>query len=90
MDVTYGKFCCVYKEHKGEKKCTILTVEGDRINYPCNIRTPRADLLTIKILINIVISTKDTYLMTLYISNFYLNSPLDIYNYIRLNITNLL
>ena len=56
-DVTYGKFVVDYRENKEEKKRVRLTVGGDRINYPDEVATPTADLLTVKLMINSVIST---------------------------------
>jgi len=49
---------------------------GDIINYhdPCAI--PTADLLTVKLLINSLISTKRTKFCNLDIKKFYLNTPL--------------
>ncbi len=53
----------------------------DRIHYPSNAGTPTADLLTIKILINSIISTAGAKFMTMDIKDFYLNTPMARYNY---------
>jgi hypothetical protein len=44
---------------------------------------PTADLLTIKLLINSVISTAGAKFMTMDIKDFYLNTPMDRYKYMR-------
>ena len=48
--------------------------------------TPTAELLTIKILLNSVISTPGAKFMTIDISNFYLNTPMDRYEYMRMKL----
>ena len=58
------------------------------INYPDDCGTPTADLLTVKLLFNSVISTKGAKFMSLDIKNFYLNTPLKRYEYLKLKLTN--
>ena len=69
-DVTYGKFVVDYRENKEEKERVRLTVGGDRINYPDEVATPTADLLTVKLMINSVISTPHARWMTVDINFF--------------------
>eukprot|EP00804_Cyclotella_cryptica_P012280 CCRYP_013858-RA/>CCRYP_013858-RA protein AED:0.31 eAED:0.31 QI:0/0/0/1/0/0.5/2/0/562 len=76
--------------HMAEKKepnRTRLVVGGDRINYPGEVATPTAEMLAAKILFNSVISTAR--FMTMGISNFYLNTPLQRPEYIRMKITDI-
>ena len=75
-DVTYGQFVCNERPEKEEVNRTRFTVGGDKINYPRAVSTPTAEMLVAKILFNSVISTKNAKLMTIDISNFYLNSLL--------------
>ena len=75
-DVTYGKFVCSVHPEIEEKNRTQLTVGGNRINYPNKVSTPTADMLLVKILFNIAISTKDAKFITGDIKNFYLMTPL--------------
>ena len=58
----------------------------DRTNCPFDCGTPTAELLTIKLLLNSVISTPGGKFMTINISNFYLNTQLDRYEYMRLKL----
>ena len=88
-DVTYGRIVCNYRDQKAEKHRTRLTVGGDRINYPDDCGTPTSDLLTVKLLLNGVISTPGAKFMTLDIKNFYLKTPMKRYEYLRLKITTL-
>ena len=65
MDVTYGQIVCDIREGKAEKNRTRLTVGGNRINYPGDVGTPTACLLTVKLLVNSVVSTAGAEFMTL-------------------------
>ena len=56
-DVSCRKINCHYREGKAEPNQVRLTAGGDRINFPGDIGTPTADLLTVKLLINNVLST---------------------------------
>ena len=64
-EVTYGRIVCDVREGKSDKKRTILTVGGNRINYTGDLGTPTACLLTVKILVNSVVSTAGAEFMTL-------------------------
>ena len=61
-------------------------VEGDRINYPGEVATPTACMVVAKLLFKSVVSTKGSKFMTMDISNFYLMTPLNQPEYIRINI----
>ncbi len=89
-DVTYGQFVCTERPEKKEKNRTRFTIGGNQINYPGEVATPTADLLVSKILFNSTISTPGAKLMTMDISNFYLNLPLPRPEYIRIKISNIL
>ena len=58
-DVTYGRIVCNIRDNKVETHRTRLTIGGDRINYPEDCGTPTANLLTVKLLLNSVISTPE-------------------------------
>ena len=62
---------------------------GNRVHYPGNAGTPTADLLTVKLLINSTISTPNAKYMTMDIKDFYLNTPMAQYEYMRLRIANM-
>ena len=77
------------RPEKKEKNRTRFTVGGDRINYPGEVATPTADMLVAKLLFNSVVSTKGARFMTMDISNFYLMTPLDIPEYIRMKLADI-
>ena len=84
--VTCAWFLCDYTPQKEEKYRTIITVGGDRINYPGNVTTRGADIITIKLLLNIVVSTPNARFITLDIKNFYLNTEMEIPEYMNIQI----
>ena len=55
--VTYGRIVVDYRPQKSEQNRTRLTVGGNRIQYNGIVRTPTADLVTVKLLFNSILST---------------------------------
>lgn len=80
---TYARFVCDIRPHKAEKTRTRITVGGNLISYPGSVTSKTADLITTKLLWNSVLSTPNAKYMTMDIKNYYLNTPLDRYEYIR-------
>ena len=69
-DVTYARIVCNYRlEKKDPNRCRI-TVGANMTNYPGDCGTPTAYLLTVKLLLDGVISTEGAGFMILDISNF--------------------
>jgi hypothetical protein len=66
-----------------------LVAGGDRVHYPGDADTPTADLLTITILINSIISTAGAKFMTIDTKDFYLNTPMARYEYMQLHIADM-
>jgi hypothetical protein len=87
-DVTYDRICCNVRPEKDDPNRVRLTVGGNRINYPGDCGTPTADLLTVKLLFNSIVSTKDAKFMSIDISNFYLNTPMERYEYLKMKYDN--
>ncbi len=81
-DVTYGLITCLIRPEKTDKpNRTRLVAGGDRVNYPYDTGTPTADLLTVKLLINSVISTPGARFFMMDIKNFHLCTPMSRYEY---------
>ena len=57
---------------------------GNLINFPGDVTTSTADLITNKLIFNSALSTKNTKLMCADIANFYLNNPMYRYEYMKL------
>jgi hypothetical protein len=49
---------------------------GNLVNYPDDCGTPTADLLTVKLLLNSIISTPNAKFMTINLKDFYLLTPM--------------
>ena len=61
--VTYSRIVCTHRPQKFEPDRSRLTAGGDRLDFPGETATPTADLTTIKLLWNLVISTpRDRYI----------------------------
>ncbi len=88
-EVSYGSFICNLKTNKEEKECTRLTLEEDCINYSENVRTPTADMIFFKCLTNSMISTPGAQCIILDIKDFYFNTPMKRYEYMRLKLTDI-
>ena len=85
-DITYGRIVITYKPHKADPNRPRLTLGGDRIVCIYDVSTPTSDLLSIKMLWKSVLSTPGAKYFTLDISNFYLGTPMDIPEYMRIPI----
>ena len=64
----------------------LVTAGGNLINYPGELTTRTADLSTTKILWNSVISTLGARYLCLDIKNFYLGTPMDRFEYMKMPI----
>jgi hypothetical protein len=85
-DITYGCICCNYWEQKKDAYQTHITMGGNLINYPGDCGTPTADLLTVKLLFNSVISTPQAKFMCIDIKDFYLCTLMSRYEYFRMKL----
>jgi hypothetical protein len=89
-DVTYSLITrLICPEKIDEPNRTRLVAGGDRVHYPGNARTPTADLITVKLLINSIILTTGAKFMTMDIKDFYLNTPMVQYEYMRLKLSDM-
>jgi len=75
------------RPEKAEPDRIRVTMGGDRINYPGDCGTPTANLLTVKLLLNSVISTAHAkFMMMIDIKDFYLMTPMDCYEYFQMKL----
>jgi hypothetical protein len=81
---TYLKIVAAIQLHKAEKYRIRFTVGGDRIEYSGPTSTPTAALPAIKILVNSIISTEGARFMTCDLKDFYLGTPLPVYEYMHI------
>jgi hypothetical protein len=85
-DETYARIVCTYRKGKKDKYRTRITMGGNLVNYPGDCGTPTADLLTVKLLLNSIISTPNAKFMTLDLKDFYLMTPMKRYEYFRMKL----
>jgi hypothetical protein len=69
------------RPNKENPRHVCFTVGGDRIEYPGEVSTKTAGLVTAKILISSVISTPEAWFCAFDIEDFYLNTPMERYKY---------
>ncbi len=89
-DVTYGLITTlIWPEKLDEPNRRRLVAGGDRVHYPGDAGTPTANLLTVKLLLNSIISTPNAKIMTMDIKDFYLNTPMAQYEDMRLRLADM-
>jgi hypothetical protein len=82
--VTYANPVCDYRPLKSDQYRVRLTVGGDRLPYASDAGAPAASLLEAKILFNSVISTPGARFAAADIKDYFLCSPMDVYEYIKI------
>ena len=76
-----------YRPQKPDPNRVRITAGGNLIKYPGKLTTRNADLTTSKVSRNSVLSIQDEKYMCIDIKNFYLGTPLDRYDYMRIPLT---
>ena len=84
--VTYARIVVDYRSQKEDPNRVRITVGGNLISYPHELTTRTADLTTFKTLANSTISTPRARFAAADAGNFYLNTPLDDPEYMRMPI----
>lgn len=82
--VTYARIVVDYRAQKTDPNRVRITVGGNLIDYPYELTTRTADLTTPKIMWNSVVSTRDASYICADVKNFYLCTPLDRPEYMRM------
>ena len=67
---------CNIRPQKKETYRIRITIGRNLLDYDSNIKTPIADLITLKLLLNSVLSTPEAKFMTINTKNFYLETKL--------------
>ena len=87
-DTAHARIICNVRQQKQEVNRTRLTYDGGNLVIPgVDLGTPTADLLTVKLLLNSVVYTKGARFACFDLKDFYLNTPLDRPEYLRMNIS---
>jgi hypothetical protein len=88
-DVTYGHVCVNYRPQKDDPNHTPLTISSNRVNSPRDCGMPTVDMVTVKLHLNSVISTKGARYCTIDLKDFYLITPMTYSEYMRMKIKDL-
>ena len=81
---TYLRIVANYRPQKEDPFRVRFTVGGNRIDYPGNVATPTAELATVKLHLNSVISDVKASYMTVDIKDYYLGTPMNRFEYMRI------
>jgi hypothetical protein len=79
-----------YCPEKDDPNQTKITVGGNCIVHHGNVSTLTVETMTVKMHLNSVISTKGAQYCTFYLKDFYLNTPMEQPEYMRMKLSNLL
>ena len=84
--VTYCRLVVDFRPQKEDpnRVCMTAAAGGNLLQYPGELTTRTADLTTSKIIWNSVLSTEGARFMGIYIKNFYLGTPLDRFEYMKM------
>ncbi len=88
-DVTYGRVCIHYCPKKDDPNCTRLTIGSNRVDFPGDCGMPTVDMVTVKLHLNSVISTKGARYCTIDLKDFYLMTLMTCPEYMRVKIKDL-
>jgi Reverse transcriptase (RNA-dependent DNA polymerase) len=80
---TYVRIVSDYREQKADPYRVRCTVGGNLIDFPGDKSTKVADLVTVKTLLNKIVSTPNARAACIDIKDFYLNNPLPEAEYVR-------
>jgi hypothetical protein len=81
--------CINYCPEKADPNCTHLTIGGNHITYPRDCGTPTVNIVTVKIHLNSVVSTKGARYCTINLKDFYLNTPMARPEFMRMKLAEL-
>jgi hypothetical protein len=88
-DIMYGHVCVNYRPEKANPNCTCLTIGSNHITYPGDCGSPTVDMVTVKIHLNSVVSTKGACYCTINLKDFYLNTPMARPEFMRMKLAEL-
>eukprot|EP00804_Cyclotella_cryptica_P010860 CCRYP_008771-RA/>CCRYP_008771-RA protein AED:0.34 eAED:0.27 QI:0/0/0/1/0/0/5/0/537 len=88
-EIIYSKVVCKVHHEKSDPDRTRITIGINSICYPGDVGTKTAPLELIKLMINSVLSHKNAKFCTFVIISFYLGTPFDHPEYIRIRINDI-
>jgi hypothetical protein len=88
-DITYVCVCVNHHQEKEDPNHTGAMVGGNLLHYSGDCGTPTFDMITVKLHLKSVISTKNARYRTIDLKYFYLNALMDRPEYMHMKISNL-
>ena len=86
MEVCHTKLLCELRPQKEDPDRTRITIGGNRIIYPGDFGTPTASLELVKLILNSVLSRPGAKFACFDVKKFYLATPMEQSEYVRINI----
>jgi hypothetical protein len=83
---TYLRVVVAHKPHKSEPNRVRFTCGGDKSDYEGPVSTPTADLTVAKVLFNSVLSTPGGKFMSADVKDFYLNTDMERFEYMLIQV----
>ena len=80
---------CEVKPHKEDLNRTRITVAGSQIFYPGDVGTPTGSLDLVKLIINSVLSRRNARFVSFDLKNFYLQTPMERSEYVRIKFSDI-
>ena len=88
-EITYTKVVCKVQEKKEDQNRTQIKIGGNHICYLRDVGTSTASLDLVKLILNSVLSHRDVKFTCFDISNFYLMTPMDRPQYVRIKLSDI-
>ena len=86
-EIAFSKVVCTFRPDKANPNRTRITIAGHNIKYPRDVGTKTASLDLVKLLLNGVLSRQGAKFATFDIRNYYLQTPLDRPEYVRIKLS---
>ena len=88
-EICHSMVVCEVKSYKEDPNRTRITVAGSQICYSGDVGTPTGSLELIKLIINSVLSRHNTHFVSFDLKNFYLQTPMERYKYVRIKLSDI-
>jgi hypothetical protein len=88
-DITYTRVVCEVRPQKDDPNRTRITIGGNRIFYPGDTGTKTGSLELVKLQLNDVLSTPQARMACFDIKDFYLGTPLDRPEFVRIKLADI-
>ena len=80
---------CEVKPHKEDPNRKRITVAGSHICFPGDVDTPTRSLNLVKLIINSVLSRRNAHFVSFDLKNFYLQTPMEWSEYVRIKFSDI-